>query len=144
MLSMAFATSLDGLDAPQDAWRSVHSCLAELSTIVEHREFRTAQNGAPHQSVGELCSSSAGTPGSGLRKRKRIGGQTSEGSGSGNDEAEGDGGGGSANGSSPRKKRSKNVGGLSCPFRKRNPLRFNVRSHDNCSLQGYRDITLLK
>ena len=33
---------------------------------------------------------------------------------------------------------------LSCPFRKRNPLRFNVRSHQCCSTQSFRDMTLLK
>ncbi|KAI6359079.1 hypothetical protein MCOR25_007174 [Pyricularia grisea] len=39
-------------------------------------------------------------------------------------------------------KRDRN--GFSCPFRKRNPLRFNIRDWSNCALQPYDNITLLK
>ncbi|TLD30484.1 hypothetical protein PspLS_02678 [Pyricularia sp. CBS 133598] len=39
-------------------------------------------------------------------------------------------------------KRDRN--GLSCPFRKRNPLRFNIRDWSNCALQPFDNITLLK
>ncbi|TLS29992.1 hypothetical protein PpBr36_03058 [Pyricularia pennisetigena] len=34
--------------------------------------------------------------------------------------------------------------GFSCPFRKRNPLRFNIRDWSNCALQPFANITLLK
>ncbi|KAK3382088.1 hypothetical protein B0T24DRAFT_600456 [Lasiosphaeria ovina] len=33
---------------------------------------------------------------------------------------------------------------LSCPFRKRNPLRFNVRDHQSCAIQPFPDISQLK
>ncbi|KAK1751331.1 hypothetical protein QBC47DRAFT_80983 [Echria macrotheca] len=33
---------------------------------------------------------------------------------------------------------------LSCPFRKRNPVRFNVRDHQNCAVQSFPDISQLK
>ncbi|KAJ0107774.1 hypothetical protein J7T55_000036 [Diaporthe amygdali] len=33
---------------------------------------------------------------------------------------------------------------LSCPFRKRNPNRFNVRGHGNCALSSFGDFALLK
>lgn len=33
---------------------------------------------------------------------------------------------------------------FSCPFRRRNPLRFNVRDHPKCALAPFSDITLLK
>jgi hypothetical protein len=33
---------------------------------------------------------------------------------------------------------------LSCPFRKRNPLRFNVRDHGSCALNSFSDFALLK
>lgn len=34
--------------------------------------------------------------------------------------------------------------GLSCPFRKRNPTRFNVRNHGGCALASFADFALLK
>ncbi|KAH7329594.1 hypothetical protein B0I35DRAFT_420538 [Stachybotrys elegans] len=33
---------------------------------------------------------------------------------------------------------------FSCPFRKRNPIRFNVGSHSNCALQSFQPFALLK
>lgn len=33
---------------------------------------------------------------------------------------------------------------LSCPFRRRNPLRFNVRDYPRCTLGPFSNITLLK
>lgn len=33
---------------------------------------------------------------------------------------------------------------LSCPYRKRNPTRFNVRDHHRCALRGFADLALLK
>ncbi|KAF6800122.1 ankyrin repeat protein [Colletotrichum sojae] len=41
-------------------------------------------------------------------------------------------------------KRTKGEVRLSCPFRKRNPLRFNVRDHLNCATQSFQSITLVK
>lgn len=32
----------------------------------------------------------------------------------------------------------------SCPFRKRNPTRFNIRDHHRCALRGFADLALLK
>ena len=33
---------------------------------------------------------------------------------------------------------------LSCPFRKRNPVKFNVRDHQSCAVQSFPDISQLK
>lgn len=33
---------------------------------------------------------------------------------------------------------------LSCPFRKRNPVKFNVRDHSSCALTSFSTIALLK
>lgn len=33
---------------------------------------------------------------------------------------------------------------LSCPYRKRNPVRFNVRNYQNCAVQSFPDISQLK
>ncbi|KIM99970.1 hypothetical protein OIDMADRAFT_181249 [Oidiodendron maius Zn] len=43
----------------------------------------------------------------------------------------------------PKKKRRVH-GELSCPYRKRNPLRFNVRDHNDCANKSYLDMTNLK
>lgn len=43
-----------------------------------------------------------------------------------------------------KQKTGRNGGKLSCPFRKRNPIRFNVRSHPSCALNGFADLALLK
>lgn len=34
--------------------------------------------------------------------------------------------------------------GFACPFRKRNPLRFNIREHPDCSLGSFRTMAVLK
>lgn len=41
-------------------------------------------------------------------------------------------------------KTGKRGGNFSCPFRKRNPIRFNVRDHGNCALNSFADFALLK
>ena len=33
---------------------------------------------------------------------------------------------------------------ISCPFRKRNPLRFNVRNYETCASRGFSDMAVLK
>lgn len=43
-----------------------------------------------------------------------------------------------------KQKTGRDGGKLSCPFRKRNPIRFNVRSHQSCALNGFADLALLK
>lgn len=44
-----------------------------------------------------------------------------------------------------RRYKKRRVGGdLSCPYRKRNPRRFNVRDHEECANRSYKDIPRLK
>ena len=43
----------------------------------------------------------------------------------------------------PNKKRRIPVD-MSCPYRKRNPRRFNVRDHEDCANRSYKDMTALK
>lgn len=43
-----------------------------------------------------------------------------------------------------KKQKTGDVGKLSCPFRKRNPTRFNVRSYDRCALGSFQTLALLK
>ncbi|KAI1336094.1 hypothetical protein F5Y15DRAFT_218484 [Xylariaceae sp. FL0016] len=44
----------------------------------------------------------------------------------------------------PYNKKRRVPGELSCPFRKRNPLRFNVRDHEACANKSYGDVFQLK
>lgn len=45
----------------------------------------------------------------------------------------------------PKKlKTGKKSHNFSCPFRKRNPIRFNVRDHTSCALNPFADFALLK
>lgn len=41
-------------------------------------------------------------------------------------------------------KQTDTVTSYSCPFRKRNPVRFNVRDHSNCALKPHADISQVK
>jgi hypothetical protein len=44
-----------------------------------------------------------------------------------------------------RRHKKRRIGGdLSCPYRKRNPRRFNVRDHEECANRSYKDISMLK
>ncbi|KAG6357713.1 hypothetical protein INS49_013592 [Diaporthe citri] len=43
-----------------------------------------------------------------------------------------------------KQKTGKRGGNFSCPFRKRNPIRFNVRDHESCALKPFADFALLK
>lgn len=45
---------------------------------------------------------------------------------------------------SKKQKTGKKSRNYSCPFRKRNPTRFNVREHSSCALSSFQDISLLK
>lgn len=43
-----------------------------------------------------------------------------------------------------RVKRDEKESGFCCPFRKRNPVKFNVRDHLNCAIQPFSHFSLLK
>lgn len=43
-----------------------------------------------------------------------------------------------------KQRTGKKGGNFSCPFRKRNPIRFNVRDHESCALKPFTDFALLK
>ncbi|KAI0096143.1 hypothetical protein GGR51DRAFT_544111 [Nemania sp. FL0031] len=44
---------------------------------------------------------------------------------------------------SRRPKRRRTEGDFSCPYRKRNPRRFNIRDHEECANRSHRDISML-
>ncbi|KLU88232.1 hypothetical protein MAPG_07219 [Magnaporthiopsis poae ATCC 64411] len=64
--------------------------------------------------------------------------------------SQGDGSGKDDQGGGTRAKKTRTGGILSgaklmsCPYRKRNPLRFNIRDHESCATQGHADMARLK
>lgn len=68
--------------------------------------------------------------------------------GSGSDDSEGSDGNGKVETTlkkGPKRLRTSTLrNSLPCPYRKRNPLRFNVRSHGSCALNSFADMALLK
>jgi len=156
VLSAAFGTNLDELGAPTEAWKTVRYCLAELSNIVEQDDHKILESCGSRQA----CTSSTGSAArdrsyggnssinpsgrEGPGKRKRDGTQGPDGGeGGGDEDTQGEGSSG-AGGLLPEPSKQRCRQEFSCPFRKRNPLRFNVRSNLNCATQSFSSITLLK
>lgn len=160
ILSRAFGLSMDDVSSPQDAWSSVRKCMGELSFITseplageyspiatesedqEIQDNETPQKDSSNQTFPAL------QPGNSSRKRSLYSGSRNE------DDPDGDGFNSKRNGGGrdnswegnieKNAKRPKGEVRLSCPFRKRNPLRFNVRDHLNCATQSFPSITLVK
>lgn len=144
VLKAAFSTSLDKLDTPTEVWECVYHCVNEVSHIIGRNNHCTAQNG-PSQpgGSGRTPFGDSSRRESAKRRRRELGAPGGVG-GAGEDEDEdGNDQGASPYEGPPNKKQRRNAG-FGCPFRKRNPLRFNVRSHLNCSTQTFSSITLLK
>lgn len=156
---------LAAVDAAKAAHESISNCLNELFRIVP-------TSLAPLGSVSELTrgggESSQGTGtggGSGTGNGSSTGGNNVTGSGGGSGNGGGSkrrqngagngsghpggddfhgGDGPNENGKRPRLEHPADDKNFSCPFRKRNPVRFNVRHHQNCAVQSFPDISQLK
>lgn len=168
ILQHAFGLELDELVLPgaaSAAYESVSYCLDELSHIVS--------SGRPSDAGFSICESARGITGFGAAPiwpaaggaHYHGGGSESGGGGNGSESgggpqkrANGDSGGdgagdgGAGDGGGKRLKLSSNVHvglqaqglHLSCPFRKRNPVKFNVRDFQSCAVQSFPDIPQLK
>lgn len=95
---------------------------------------------------GSQTSSGAGQEGNGGNKKRKKRGNIGPGRGGKDQNSPYDDGGDDIgdNTGTDRFKKQKTGMKLSCPFRKRNPLRFNVRDYYNCALVSYQSIALLK
>lgn len=151
VMMSAFGSHLEELNVPID--NHVFACLERML----NRNQGGADTGALESSPNELAqnpstgnyipiapgqASSEGNSGSRKRKterdhRRRRGQDDDEGADS-DEEGLRDAG--------PVQRHVKEIksGRLSCPFRKKNSLRFNVRDHNQCATQCYADIFLLK
>jgi hypothetical protein len=153
ILFKSFAVTLDEIPDPADAWESVQRCLDELTHIIGREpSYQTPVGigiGAPGVNVaacGDSCTPSNVESSQHCEEKRQKKGKEKEKSsrdGDGSD-LETTGSQGQDRGSINRPKQSKIIGNLSCPFRKRNPLRFNVRDYHNCAITEFPDITLVK
>ncbi len=160
ILQQAFGVQFHDLasaGAVSAVYDSVSYCLDELSHIVlnsglssagvvvhESTRGRTSSAAIPMQPAGGVVdsegsnSANGGGHGNGGGRKRANGGNDGANSG--------DGSGDDSPGSGKRQKILPPLANmqLSCPFRKRNPIRFNIRVSQSCAQQSFPDISLLK
>ncbi len=151
-LGCSFHTDLFKLKARPEAWEAVSRCWHELSRIVD-AEDAPPSDGVKSHSPGGSSASGSGSASKG-RGRKRPNQQPTrnnndsgeEGSNAdeNRDDDDGDWDGRQGFPTSIKKVKMESSAPLSCPYRKRNPLRFNIRDHASCATQPYKDISDLK
>lgn len=148
ILRRAFDVDLQDLTFATDALESVAHCLEELSTVVygcRSLGLPVREAGAGGYNPGR--SDYPGQLGQNDRAKKRP---NSRGNGSGNqpnEEEQKDDGSGDEGISPVRSKKIKIEppdNRYPCPYRKRNPLKFNVRDHNTCATTFFSDFTSLK
>jgi len=148
---------LAGTEAASAAYNSVSYCLDELSHIMSANSVASfvipisemgrggEYSHTPILPAGGSDLSAQGSGGNGSQrsqKRPSNGDEDHDEGGA----SDGSGGGG---GKRPRKEGSVDSSQdgalrLSCPFRKRNPVKFNVRDFQSCAVQSFPDISQLK
>ncbi|KAK4239212.1 hypothetical protein C8A03DRAFT_14378 [Achaetomium macrosporum] len=167
VLQRAFGIQLRDLvfvGAGSAAYESVSYCLDELSQIVLNSGVRNAGIVTSQATRGGTGSATTPIrPAGGDSNNAGTGGGTGGASSNGgggrkrfNDGHDGAGPGGGAGGDSPGGGKRLKVSPqdppdeqldsvrYSCPFRKRNPVRFNVRDFQSCAVQSFPDIPQLK
>ncbi|KAK0651070.1 hypothetical protein B0T16DRAFT_453575 [Cercophora newfieldiana] len=161
ILKQVFGVELHDLvdsGAAPEAYRSVSYCLDELSRITSAshvasfsppiHELARGSGEQGHAPIlpaqGGSDQNGQGSSGSGRRPNKR--GPSDNGDSPDQDDSnDGDGIGGGAGGQGGKRPRTDNEDQrLSCPFRKRNPVKFNVRDHQSCAVQSFPDVSQLK
>ncbi|KAK4126486.1 hypothetical protein N657DRAFT_615281 [Parathielavia appendiculata] len=150
VLRNTFGKDLDDCAAPLLVWDCTYRYLQELWTACEEGNLGFRQATSGH---GTPSSHYGGTPGSanndqqfsgqyGKGKRKVEGGDDDGGGLGGRDNQGNDG-----TEESPASQAYSTKGTFthfSCPYRKRNPLRFNVRDHYVCATHSFADMSQLK
>lgn len=157
ILSQAFDISINDLERPQDAVECVRQCLAELQAIIsEDQKFACEDTDLSDQEhlddngEGRKTNSRHQAPSAGkaTSKKRSLKPHNQEGDVPNEEESdsgrEGSDRSGSRATSNYGPKRTKYNKKISCPFRKRNPTRFNVRAHRACATTYYSTISLVK
>jgi hypothetical protein len=161
VLQQAFGVQLDDValaGTASSVYESVSYCLDEISHIILNSGFsntgividestwgRTGTNAVPIWPAGGVADGIGSGGGGG-------GGQGNGGGGRKRSNAGHDHGGGAGDGSPSGGKRQRvsqtqqqsSDMHFSCPFRKRNPVRFNVRDFQSCAVQSFPDVPQLK
>ncbi|KAK4183737.1 hypothetical protein QBC35DRAFT_455987 [Podospora australis] len=139
-------------NAASAAYESVNYCLDELAYIVRSSGMHTTAGPSHHETAREATGSKniaiqpanpgnyGGKSGNG-NKKKRLSDGMDNGDGDADDDDDDH-----EDRRPPNGKKQKTVDGqnLSCPFRKRNPTKFNVRDFQSCAVQSFPDIPQLK
>jgi hypothetical protein len=157
VLQQAFGVDLQDLTFAGDALESVGRCLEELSSVVD--SDRALGLAAPLRSVpaGDRQSVTPGEQSGEYRQNRSSRKSRGKRRANSNDNEDRDGGYGSddqddanSGGDDSSPARSKKIrieppdNRYPCPYRKRNPLRFNVRDHTTCATASFSDLTNLK
>ncbi|KAK0723323.1 hypothetical protein B0T26DRAFT_750602 [Lasiosphaeria miniovina] len=166
LLRDVFGVELKDLDhtgAAAEAYKSVSYCLDELSHVVPASALPNPGDFVHEASPGDTGSTTTryfgagGDAGAGAGRSNKQ--DTGNGNGgqkrpldngdndpnnNGSSDGNGPGGGGGPGGKKPKLMSEPQDQNLSCPFRKRNPVRFNVRDHQSCAVQSFPDISQLK
>jgi len=139
VLMEGFNVRLAELKSPGDAWSTMRSCLQDMSAIVR----QCPAHGASSSGGWRIRSSTDEDDGA---SKKRKGDESSSGDQRYQREKDGPGRGPTGSPSFPLTSSGSSNGGslLSCPYRKRNSHRFNIRDHEQCARNGYRDMSCLK
>ncbi|VBB84279.1 Putative protein of unknown function [Podospora comata] len=144
---------VDDCAAPLMIWDCTYRYVQELSSVAQDGTLGIVQ---ATSGQGTPTSQGGGTPGEGGYDQQSSGGYFSKGKrkaeGGGSDDGSGLGGrdhmgGGDDDGDTTMAAQgytSKNTTNFSCPYRKRNPLRFNVRDHYVCATHSFSDMSQLK
>ncbi|KAH6987683.1 hypothetical protein BKA56DRAFT_277894 [Ilyonectria sp. MPI-CAGE-AT-0026] len=158
ILSNAFSVTTEEICNPGDIWQSVQTCLNEVLAILSSDDTTRWQD-IHIDAISPPCDSpSSDTPrtnsrqeavtmpsSNSLGKRKLPGGGNSDDElGERNSDGNKNPGLNPSGVGPPEQKRAKACIRFGCPYRKRNPLRFNVREHLNCATQSFTDMAQLK
>ncbi|KAK4161070.1 hypothetical protein QBC43DRAFT_107642 [Cladorrhinum sp. PSN259] len=152
VLRNTWGKDVDDCAAPLLVWDCTYRYVQELWTAANEGTLGIVQAASGH---GTPTSQGGGSPGDGSNdqqasgyfakgKRKAEGG-SEDGSGmGGQDNNQGDENQTTPMGSQGYASRNSGISNFSCPYRKRNPLRFNVREHYVCATHSFSDMSQLK
>jgi len=136
----AFATDFDTFRSKQDVYESVKYCLTEVSQFVG-----TAAESPSDNPTGDAVESGRAE---GQPHYQRSGGSKRPWDPASESTQEGldcnDDGDTAPSVASAKRHKVENVHTFSCPYRKKNPLRFNVRKHQICATRSYTKLSDVK
>ncbi|KAK0710782.1 hypothetical protein B0H67DRAFT_265051 [Lasiosphaeris hirsuta] len=139
----------------EEVYNSIRQCLGEISRLIPANDLATfspsiselgrdstASNHVPIRPAADGPSQGGKNSGGGGGEKSNRRKRPSNGDDDFNDD--GDDGDDDPDDNGPNGSKRPRTQGLSCPFRKRNPIRFNVRDHQSCAVQSFPDMSLLK